>query len=56
MILLLTTTDILFTKELQRRLEGTNVFTYAVHPGTVNTEITKYCVHSVSFHSKITGT
>ncbi|MEO8700782.1 MAG: SDR family oxidoreductase [Kofleriaceae bacterium] len=31
--------NILFTKELARRLEGTKVTTYAVHPGGVATEI-----------------
>ncbi|MEJ7604117.1 MAG: SDR family oxidoreductase [Kofleriaceae bacterium] len=33
--------NVLFTKELARRLEGTNVSTYAVHPGVVATEIWK---------------
>jgi NAD(P)-dependent dehydrogenase (short-subunit alcohol dehydrogenase family) len=31
--------NILFTKELARRLEGTKVTTYAVHPGVVATDI-----------------
>ena len=31
--------NVLFTKELARRLEGTGVTTYAVHPGQVATEI-----------------
>ncbi|MBA2539028.1 MAG: SDR family oxidoreductase [Deltaproteobacteria bacterium] len=31
--------NVLFTKELARRLEGTGVTTYAVHPGVVATEI-----------------
>ena len=31
--------NVLFTKELARRLEGTNVTTYAVHPGVVATDI-----------------
>lgn len=31
--------NILFTKELARRLKGTGVTTYAVHPGVVATEI-----------------
>lgn len=34
--------NVLFTKELARRLEGTGVTTYAVHPGTVNTELLRY--------------
>jgi len=33
--------NVLFTKELARRLEGTGVTTYAVHPGVVATEIWK---------------
>ena len=33
--------NVLFTKELARRLEGTAVTTYAVHPGVVATEIWK---------------
>jgi retinol dehydrogenase 12 len=31
--------NVLFTKELARRLQGTNVTTYALHPGRVSTEI-----------------
>ncbi|KAI8489992.1 hypothetical protein Bbelb_323530 [Branchiostoma belcheri] len=31
--------NVLFTRELARRLEGTGVTTYAVHPGFVQTEI-----------------
>jgi dehydrogenase/reductase SDR family protein 13 len=31
--------NVLFTKELARRLEGTDVTTYAVHPGVVATDI-----------------
>lgn len=31
--------NVLFTKELARRLEGTEVTTYAVHPGTVATDV-----------------
>jgi len=33
--------NILFTNELQRRLEGTKVFTNSVHPGWVATELAK---------------
>lgn len=32
----------LFTRELARKLKGTGVSTYAVHPGIVNTEITRH--------------
>jgi retinol dehydrogenase 12 len=31
--------NVLFTKELARRLEGTKVTTYAVHPGVVATDV-----------------
>ncbi len=31
--------NVLFTKELARRLEGTSVTTYAVHPGVVATDV-----------------
>ncbi|CAN7999756.1 unnamed protein product [Ixodes hexagonus] len=32
----------LFTRELARKLKGTGVSTFAVHPGIVNTEITRH--------------
>ncbi|XP_043255473.1 retinol dehydrogenase 13-like [Colletes gigas] len=34
--------NVLFTKELAKRLEGTGVTVNAVHPGTVNTEIVRH--------------
>ncbi|RZC34509.1 adh short domain containing protein, partial [Asbolus verrucosus] len=34
--------NILFTIELARRLEGTNVTTYSLHPGAVKTDILRY--------------
>jgi len=34
--------NILFTKELAKRLEGTNVRTYALHPGVVDTELARH--------------
>ncbi|XP_033757001.1 retinol dehydrogenase 12-like [Pecten maximus] len=34
--------NILFTKELSRRLHGTGVTTYTLHPGVINTEISRY--------------
>ncbi|XP_053407649.1 retinol dehydrogenase 12-like isoform X7 [Mercenaria mercenaria] len=34
--------NILFTRELARKLEGTGVQTFAVHPGTVRTELLRH--------------
>lgn len=34
--------NILFTRELAKHLEGTNVTTYCLHPGVVNTEFGRY--------------
>ncbi|XP_055625680.1 retinol dehydrogenase 12-like [Toxorhynchites rutilus septentrionalis] len=34
--------NVLFTRELANRLKGTGVTTYAVHPGTVNTELPRH--------------
>ncbi|XP_021034863.1 retinol dehydrogenase 11 isoform X1 [Mus caroli] len=34
--------NILFTKELARRLKGSGVTTYSVHPGTVHSELTRH--------------
>ncbi|XP_045435428.1 retinol dehydrogenase 11 isoform X2 [Pipistrellus kuhlii] len=34
--------NILFTKELARRLEGSGVSVYSVHPGTVHSELTRH--------------
>ncbi|XP_069116897.1 retinol dehydrogenase 11-like isoform X2 [Argopecten irradians] len=34
--------NILFTKELAKRLQGTGVTTTAIHPGTVKTELSRY--------------
>lgn len=34
--------NILFTKELAKKLEGTGVTTYALHPGTVDTELARH--------------
>jgi NAD(P)-dependent dehydrogenase (short-subunit alcohol dehydrogenase family) len=40
--------NVLFTKELARRLEGTRVTTYALHPGVIKTEITRHLATIVS--------
>ncbi len=34
--------NILFTRELAKRLEGTGVTTYSLHPGVVNTELSRH--------------
>nr|XP_039264098.1 retinol dehydrogenase 12-like [Styela clava] len=34
--------NVLFSRELAKRLEGTGVTTYCVHPGLVNTKLVKY--------------
>lgn len=34
--------NVLFTHELAKRLQGTGVTTYAVHPGVIRTEITRH--------------
>ncbi|XP_001494622.5 retinol dehydrogenase 11 isoform X1 [Equus przewalskii] len=34
--------NILFTRELARRLKGSSVTTYSVHPGTVNSELVRH--------------
>lgn len=34
--------NVLFTRELAKRLEGTGVTTYALHPGTVDTELPRH--------------
>ncbi|GBM12763.1 Retinol dehydrogenase 12 [Araneus ventricosus] len=34
--------NVLFTRELAKKLEGTGVTTYCVHPGVINTEISRH--------------
>jgi NAD(P)-dependent dehydrogenase (short-subunit alcohol dehydrogenase family) len=43
--------NILFTRQLGQLLKGTDVFAYAVHPGLVNTEITRH----MSFYNSISA-
>ncbi|XP_018328901.1 retinol dehydrogenase 12-like [Agrilus planipennis] len=45
--------NILFTKELAKRLEGTGVTVYAVHPGLVDTEIIRHMGFFNSWMAKI---
>jgi len=40
--------NILFTKELAKRLDGTGVTTYAVHPGVVQTELGRHLGESTN--------
>lgn len=45
--------NVLFTKELARRLEGTGVTTYAVHPGVVATDVWRQVPGPVRFLIKL---
>lgn len=36
------TANILFTKELEKRLKNTGIITVSLHPGAVRTELTRY--------------
>ena len=45
--------NVLFTKELARRLEGTGVTTYAVHPGVVATDVWRQVPAPVRFLIKL---
>src|SRR5688572_32488736 len=44
--------NILFTKELARRLEGTGVTTYALHPGVVASDIWRSEEHTSELQSQ----
>lgn len=39
--------NILFTKELAKRLQGTGVTTYSLHPGVVRTDIARNAIKGV---------
>ena len=41
--------NVLFTKELARRLDGTGITTYAVHPGVVATEVWRHMPRPVAW-------
>jgi NAD(P)-dependent dehydrogenase (short-subunit alcohol dehydrogenase family) len=41
--------NILFTKELAKKLEGTSVTTYSLHPGTVQTDIFRHMEKNTLF-------
>ncbi|KAG7511099.1 retinol dehydrogenase 12 [Solea senegalensis] len=43
--------NLLFTRELARRLQGTNVTVNAVHPGTVNSDLTRHSTLMMLFMS-----
>eukprot|EP00105_Crassostrea_gigas_P041486 XP_019925634.1 PREDICTED: retinol dehydrogenase 13 [Crassostrea gigas] len=45
--------NVLFTRELSRRLQGTNVKANSLHPGIVDTELTRYLPRSVPFYFRI---
>ncbi len=45
--------NILFTKELAKRLEGTNVTAVSLHPGFVKTEIYRNIDNNPSFMNSI---
>ena len=36
--------NVMFSRELAKRLEGTGVSTYSLHPGVINTELTRHMV------------
>lgn len=49
--------NVLFTRELAKRLSGTRVTVNALHPGTVNTELARHIGHmSVLFNKYVTKT
>lgn len=45
--------NVLFTRELSRRLQGTNVTANSLHPGIVNTELTRYLPQSVPLYLRV---
>lgn len=45
--------NVLFTRELSRRLQGTNVTANSLHPGVVNTELTRYLPQSVPLYFRV---
>ncbi|XP_051867569.1 retinol dehydrogenase 13-like isoform X2 [Pristis pectinata] len=48
--------NVLFTKELAKRLDGTGVTVNAVHPGVTNTELGRHTgMHKSSFSSTVLG-
>jgi NAD(P)-dependent dehydrogenase (short-subunit alcohol dehydrogenase family) len=44
--------NVIFTRELAKRLENTQVTTYSLHPGVINTELTRYIgeLYGILFH------
>ncbi|XP_022335260.1 retinol dehydrogenase 13-like [Crassostrea virginica] len=45
--------NVLFTRELSRRLEGTNVTANSLHPGLVKTELSRYLPQTVPVYLRI---
>ncbi|CAF0995457.1 unnamed protein product [Brachionus calyciflorus] len=45
--------NVLFTRELAKRLEGTNVSTHSLHPGVVRTELGRYFGETYGFKASI---
>jgi retinol dehydrogenase 12 len=43
--------NVMFTNELSRRLDGTNVTAYSLHPGVVKTELGRYIGEASFFYS-----
>ena len=37
--------NVLFSRELSRRLSGSGVTTYCLHPGVIATDLGRYVVH-----------
>lgn len=44
--------NVLFTRELSRRLKGTRITVNALHPGTINTELTRSIDHMTILFNK----
>lgn len=45
--------NVLFTRELSKRLENTNIHVYALHPGCIRTELTRHTHRTGILHDFI---